>query len=156
MASAWTLRAGCEEDIQALYELDLMCFDEPFRFDERAMRRFVLYRGAIVIVAEAEGVLAGFVIVHVIRRSRQKLGYLVTLDVAPEFRRRGLARELVHLAEARALSAGAEGTALHVSAENEDAIRFYERAGYARLERCADFYGAGRDGWIYSKGLANR
>ena len=97
-----------------MYLLDLKCFDEPFRFDMRAMRRFVMYRGAIVILAEAAGELVGFVVVHVIRRSNRKFGYVVTLDVAADYRRQGLARALVSAAETRASEAGASMMILHV------------------------------------------
>jgi ribosomal-protein-alanine N-acetyltransferase len=150
MAVAWALRAGGEEDIRAMYMLDLVCFDEPFRFTLAAMRRFVLQRGAIVLVAEADGRLAGFVVVHRLRKAQ---AYVVTLDVATEFRRRGLARALIAAAEWQAVQVGMEAMALHVYTENETAVAFYERLGFPRGELCAAFYGAGLDAWVYSKAI---
>ncbi len=149
----WTLRAGHEGDITSLFLLDLKCFDEPFRFDMRSMRRFVMYRGAIVILAEAAGELVGFVVVHVLRRSNRKFGYLVTLDVATDFRRQGLARALISSAEARAVEAGASMMVLHVFARNEAALALYERHGYTRQEFCPGFYGQGLDAWVHGKDL---
>jgi ribosomal-protein-alanine N-acetyltransferase len=151
MAVAWQLRAGREADIRAMYMLDLVCFDEPFRFTLAAMRRFVLQRGAIVIVAEADGRLAGFVVVHPVKRAT---GYVVTLDVSAEFRRRGLASALMTAAERQALQAGVEEMALHVYTGNSTAIAFYERLGFQRGELCAGFYGPGMDAWVYSKPIA--
>ena len=153
MAGLWTVRAGRESDVAAMYALDLVCFDEPFRFDLAAMRRFVLERDAIVVVAEAAGELAGFVVIHPAWRRRQVVGYVVTLDIAPRFRRLGLAGELMALAEEQSVRAGAATMALHVHAGNAAAIAFYERAGYARGAFSAGFYGEGMDAWVYNKRL---
>ena len=149
----WTLRVGLEDDITAMYLLDVMCFEEAFRFDMRAMRRFVMYRGAIVILAESAGKLAGFVVVHVIRRSNRKFGYIVTLDVASSHRRQGLAHTLVDAAEIRAAEAGADKMVLHVFDRNEPAVALYERQGYTRQEFCPGFYGENLDAWVHGKSL---
>ncbi len=146
----WILRDGRATDIPAMHALDLVCFDAPFRFDLRAMRRFALRVGAIVVVAESRGELAGFVIVH---RERRRLGYVVTLDVAPEFRRKGLARALMTEAERQAMESGIMWLGLHVWAGNEAAMAFYERCGLERVERVEHFYGAGFDAWAYRKQL---
>jgi len=146
----WTLRVGRAADVPAMYALDLICFEEPFRFDLRSMRRFAMRVGAIVVVAESLGGLAGFVIVHM---ERGRLAYVVTLDVAPEFRRRGLARGLMASAEGEALRAGAEWMGLHVFAGNASAIAFYERLGFERVAVDEGFYGAGLNAWSYRKRL---
>jgi ribosomal-protein-alanine N-acetyltransferase len=153
MAVGWTLREGRESDVRAMYMLDLVCFEEPFRFDLNAMRQFVLHPGAIVQVAEAEGKLVGFVVMHLVRRRRRRIGYVVTLDVAREFRRQSMALGLMQVAEVQAAAAGAVEAMLHVHSGNVPAIAFYERAGYLRGERIPAFYGEGRDAWLYRKAL---
>ncbi len=135
------LRAGTAADVPAMYRLDCACFDQA------SMRRFARRRGAIVLVAESAGELAGFVIVHVDR----KMGYVVTLDVAPGWRRMGLARELMESAEVKARQGGAVGMGLHVHVGNAAAIAFYESCGYERGELVRDFYGDGVDAWVYTR-----
>jgi ribosomal protein S18 acetylase RimI-like enzyme len=132
-------RAG---DAAAMFRLDEVCFDERFRFSVRAMRRFAEARNALVWVAEEDGELAGFAIAHV----KAGWAYLVTLDVAPAWRRRGVAGELVERVEH---AAGVEVVWLHVLVENEAAIRFYEGRGYERVGVAEGFYGSGLDGWVY-------
>ncbi len=154
MERAWTLRAGSEADVRAMYMLDLLCFDETFRFDLRSMRRFVLEPDAIVVVAEAAGKLAGFVVVHLLSRRKQSAGYVVTLDVAREFRRQGLAGELMSAAEKAALEDGARAMMLHAHTGNAGAVRFYEGRGYRRESECAGFYGDGLDAWVFRRELA--
>jgi ribosomal protein S18 acetylase RimI-like enzyme len=98
-----------------------------------------------------EGVPAGFVIVHLERLLSGLRGYVVTLDVAPKHRRGGLAGRLMQMVEDRVAALGVERMELHVFAENDAAIRFYESRGYARAGARRGFYGAGMDGYLYRK-----
>ena len=83
-------------DLEAIFRLDQRCFAAEFRFDRESMLHFTEVRQAIALVAETgAGEVAGFVIVHVERVSAVRVGYVVTLDVAPEFRRMGLAGALM-------------------------------------------------------------
>jgi ribosomal protein S18 acetylase RimI-like enzyme len=119
------------------------------------MREFAEERNAVVQVAEKVcGGIAGFVIAHVGRVASELRAYVVTLDVAAEYRRQGLARRLMHEAEACAAAAGARWIQLHVFRGNEGAIRFYERLGYERIRVRRGYYGAaGLDAIVYGKEL---
>ncbi len=145
------LRRGSAADLEAMFRLDVLCFAEPFRFSRDAMRRFATRKNAGVYVVEGGGEQAGFVIVQV--EGGGTVGYVVTLDVRPEMRREGVARQLMEAAERHAREAGAAQMMLHVYAGNAGAVAFYERAGYERLGMEAEFYGVGMDAWVYGKGL---
>ena len=106
-----------------MYALDLICFEPVFRFSRGAMRGF----------AEAPGA--------------------VTVDVAPEWRRRGLARQLMAEVETKLHSAGAEKMELHVFTGNAEAIRFYQSIGYAPLGETKDFYAQSLHALLYRKRL---
>ena len=148
------LRGFRPSDLDALVALDDVCFDPPFRFSRSAMRSFVQARNARVTIAEAtDGSLAGFCVLHLQHAKPDVVGYIVTLDVAAEYRRRGLAGELMDRAEAEALEAGCSAVALHVFTGNATAIRFYERRGYVFSHRAAAFYARGVDALVYHKEL---
>jgi ribosomal-protein-alanine N-acetyltransferase len=148
------LREYRNDDLEAIFRLDQVCFAEPFRFSKRAMRQFAEARNALTIVAATEDErIAGFAIAHVERSSDQRAAYVVTLDVSPQDRRRGLARELVATLERQAQTAGCAEMVLHVWVENAGAISFYERLGYLRAQRARGFYGPQRDAWVYGKAL---
>jgi ribosomal-protein-alanine N-acetyltransferase len=143
--------------------LDEECFAVEFRFSRETMRQFVGRRGAIVVVAEVSkdggvtegGDVVGFCIVHMEGHGPAVRGYVVTLDVAEGWRRRGLANELMEEVETRALVAGATAMDLHVWTGNDGAIRFYEGRGYERAGLVKRFYrAAGLDAFIYRKVLA--
>jgi ribosomal protein S18 acetylase RimI-like enzyme len=67
-------------------------------------------------------------------RPPQDALYVDALAVAPEFRRRGVARALLARAEAAAAGAGLAGVALDTGLHNEPARALYEDAGYERRE----------------------
>ena len=136
-----------------MYELDLLCFADPFCFDLRSMRHFAMQKDAIVVVAEDSGALGGFVILNLEPMLGAKIAYVTTLDVHPQLRRHGLAMKLMDEAERVAEGAGAGLAALHVYTGNEPAIAFYERRGYARGSLDPEFYGPGVDAWTYTKPL---
>lgn len=145
-----TLRSYRPGDAAAMYALDLECFAAPFRFTHRTMRRFAEQPRTIALLAETDiqpPQLAGFIIAHM----EGHTAYIVTLDVAPAFRRRGLARTLMHETESRALAAGAHEIALHVYTGNTNAINFYESLGYRRLRMAEDFYSRGVHALVYRK-----
>ena len=148
------LRSYRPGDWQAMYALDLICFAPVFQFSRGAMRGFAEAPGAVTVLAEAEnhgaqGELAGFCITQLDERT----GYVVTLDVAPAWRRRGLAQRLMAEVESKLHSAGAEKMELHVFTGNEGAIRFYESIGYTQAGTANDFYAQSLHALLYRKTL---
>jgi ribosomal-protein-alanine N-acetyltransferase len=142
-----TLREYRPGDWQAMHALDLVCFEPVFQFSRGAMRGFAEAPGAIVVLAEATAELAGFCVVSM----EQQTGYVVTLDVAPPRRRRGLARRLMEDVEAKVRAAGGVGMTLHVSTANTAAMQFYESIGYGRVGMAEGFYSRGLDALVYRK-----
>jgi ribosomal-protein-alanine N-acetyltransferase len=141
--------------LEGMFQLDEACFAEEFRFDRASMREFAEEPNAIVRVAEiGSGEIAGFVILHVEHVASELRAYVVTLDVALEHRRKGLASRLMREGEQRASAAGVRWIRLHVFTGNTGAIRFYEWLGYERISRKPGFYGkAGLDAFVYGKEL---
>jgi len=150
------LRDYQASDLDAMFRLDEACFAEEFRFDRESMREFAEKGNAVVQVAEKVcGEIAGFVIAHIERVASELRAYVVTLDVAPDCRQKGLAQRLMREAESRALVAGVRWVQLHVFTGNKVAIRFYERLGYERIRIQRGYYGrTGLDAIVYGKELA--
>jgi ribosomal-protein-alanine N-acetyltransferase len=92
--------------------------------------------GLNVWVAEKESRIAAFLVT---RRAADEMEIL-NLAVAPEARRRGIARELL---EANAADAGASGIRkvfLEVRASNSGAISFYQRVGFSAVGSRKGYY----------------
>ena len=136
-----------------MYALDVECFEPVFRFSHAAMHRFHLASNSVTVIAETPlGEMAGFVIVS-LHRKREHLGYVVTLDVRPQYRRAGIAAKLMDAAEERVRDDGAEAAVLHCHSENVPALAFYGKLNYQIVERVADFYGEGLDALLLTKQL---
>lgn len=155
MSGEIVLRDYRAADLDAMFRLDQECFSEEFRFDRESIQMFAEEQGAVVRLAEKIGAeIVGFVIVHLERVAKERQGYVVTLDVAEEHRRYGIARRLMDQAEFRVATAGGRLMELHVFTGNENAIRFYEGMGYERIGIRRRFYGnAGLDAFVYRKAL---
>jgi [ribosomal protein S18]-alanine N-acetyltransferase len=140
-------------DFDALYALEVACFESAFRFPRRYMRTLTTARNTAVWVAEQGTGLAGFGITTWSRHRSLIAAYIETLEVAPEARGRGLGRALLEQLERSAWQAGAVVAGLHVDAQNGSAVHLYERSGYTCQGRKENFYPQGRAALIYTKEL---
>lgn len=147
------LRPGTPADLDAMFQLDCLCFGPPFRFTRGAMARYARQPGAFITVAECEGRLIAFLIVQVELSADGAEAYLVTLDVDPAYRRLGIAGRLMAAAEAEAAERSASRLLLHVWSENDEATAFYRHRQYQLIGREPGYYGKGREALILSRQL---
>lgn len=137
-----------------MFRLDEDCFAKEFRFDRQSMREFAEFPNAVVRIAEEDsGGIAGFVIAHVEVVSGECAAYVVTLDVATDWRKIGLGGRLMRDIESCLTARGARWIRLHVFTGNEPAIRFYERLRYKQIRVIRGYYGEGLNAIVYGKEL---
>ena len=142
------------EDFEALYRIEILCFQPPLRFGRLYMRGLVRRWNAATWIAEEDGRVAGFAIVEWTEEEVGLAAYIQTIEVAPEERSRGVGRALLARVEDSALQVGAELIWLHVDEQNSVAQRLYEAQGYSASDRVEDYYAQGRAALVYSKSLA--
>ena len=114
---------GFERILRRLYRADTRILLGLLRAVHRSP--FHLY------VVEEAGTIAAMTMLSFAARA----GFLSTVVVAPEFRRRGYARQLIELARAEAARRGRPYVALRVLAANAPARTLYASAGYEPLEQ---------------------
>lgn len=148
------LRDGFEGDVSRLFELDRVCFDAAIAYSRREFCWLLRSPETLCIVAEDDGVLAGFAIAQeaVIRKSRG--GHVVTIDVASAFRRRGIGRLLMERIEERMRASGAGWLRLEVAVNNSVASEFYRGIGFAAIGRIPNYYQGSVDAIVMEKTLA--
>jgi ribosomal protein S18 acetylase RimI-like enzyme len=144
------------DDFPALYAIEELCFQPPFRFSRGLMRRLVSSAASATWIAEENDQLAGFAIVKWSQESEQTIAYIQTIEVAPAQRFRGIARELLGRLEASAAAAGAQVIWLHVAEANTAAIRLYESHGYLIRGREDDYYAKDIPALVYAKTASRR
>jgi ribosomal-protein-alanine N-acetyltransferase len=134
-----------------LYALDQICFEPGIAYSRGELRRFLSIATAQAVLADEDGNLAGFAVGYLTRR---RTAHVVTLDVSPSQRRRGLGRMLLEALLERLTRAGALAARLEVSTENSGAIAFYENLGFTVRRRLPGYYGPGRDALEMEKALS--
>ena len=143
-------------DFSQLYAIEEVCFEPPFRFGRRTMRRLVSSANSATWIAEENRQMAGFAIVYWTPEADQTTAYVQTLEVAPAQRNRGIATELLRRVENSAIAADAEAIWLHVAESNTPAIALYENRGYIRQGREPNYYAEGIGALIYARTLGQR
>lgn len=92
------------------------------------------------MVAEDEGGIAGFAIVEFQLEGGRRIGHIVTIDVAPEQRRRGMGRLLMNALLENCREARAGSLRLEVAVDNEGAQAFYRLLGFTEIGRIPGYY----------------
>ena len=147
------LREATPADAGILTAIDALCFPPEDRYarglmDDILQGKFLVDpvdRVSTVIAFERTAAAAerplGFITVA---RDRG-FGLIVTVDVHPEHRRRGVGRMLLKAGETKLREWGVTGAVLTVGTKNVPAQRLYEREGYILYRRIPGYYESGDD-----------
>ncbi len=145
------LREYRPADFDRLCEIDRRCFKARVAYTPGEMAAFLAKTGAMALVAEDRRVrVVAFVLAE---KGRQGRGHVITLDVLPGYRGRGVGRELLRRCEECLQSAGVRVVRLETAVKNRAAQRLYQSAGYVRVGRAPRYYPDGEDAWVMEKRL---
>jgi ribosomal protein S18 acetylase RimI-like enzyme len=144
-----TLRSYSPEDFETLFAIDHVCYEPAIAYSRRELRNYLRFPGANCVVAEAESKIIGFCLTE----HEDDWGYIVTMDVLSEFRRKGVATALLQEAERRLAAAGVREVALETAIDNETAIAFWQKHGYRSVGVREGYYPGGRDAFSMTKRL---
>jgi [ribosomal protein S18]-alanine N-acetyltransferase len=131
------IRSWQPRDFDALHALDCACFPPHIAYSRRTLRSFLRLHGAQCLVSEGDGgAIAGFILTH----SAGREGHIISLDVAEEFRRRGVGSALVAAAEETMAASGVHNVELETAVDNAPAIAFWRHHGYNTVGVLKDYY----------------
>ena len=148
------LRSFQQQDLAGLHKLDQVCFPREIAYSKAELRYFLTHpRCSCWIAEQGESKLAGFVIVERASRNGRLTGHIVTLDVDPVERRRGLGTLLMQTAEEQMKEEGAGGMSLEVAETNSAAREFYQRLGFATTGRISKYYAGRVDAEVMEKAI---
>lgn len=123
------------EDVPAAHEIDRLSFTLPW--PERSLRFEVSDNpSARCWVAELDGRLVGMLVLWMIVDET----HIATLATHPEFRRQGVAKQLLVAALKEAYTEGARSALLEVRAGNEAAQGMYRKFGFEEVGRRERYY----------------
>jgi ribosomal-protein-alanine N-acetyltransferase len=131
------------EDLNDIYKIELACFKQPWSLEslhnDICENEFAHY-----IVAEADGIIAGYCGIHIIFNE----GHIMNVAVLPQYRKQGIGRGLL---ETVFMQTGLPFYTLEVRVSNDDAINLYTKMGFATFGKRPRYYG-NEDALIMWKG----
>ena len=126
--------------LDELYEIEKQSFTRE-AFTKREIACLLGDYNAIGLVARVNGEIAGFLIARIDVERGRTFGHVLTLDVTPSCRRKGIARKLLDELETLLRQKGAVECLLEVREGNEAAISLYLKLGYRKMGRLEKYYG---------------
>ncbi len=154
-ACVFKIRPYQPRDFDRLVEIDHTCFAEGIAYPAEEMRYFLGMASAITLVAHKNRTIEGFIIADHFqaRRGSRAMGRIITIDVMPGAQGKGLGSMLMKAAEDELRNAGCDYVSLEVAVDNERALRFYKKHGYAVLKVLPHYYMGQIDGLLMGKKL---
>lgn len=143
----WILRP-CLTDVELreLEALEKLCFPPQDRYDLRTLRVFVSLNGIGVLRYYNDTLdppmLAAFHLFDCLA------GELITLDVHPDYRGRGVATLLLATSLAKLRSLGHTSATCEIEIRNEVSLRLHAKFGFRPLRILKNYYGPGRDAYL--------
>jgi ribosomal-protein-alanine acetyltransferase len=126
--------------VDRLYEIEKQCFVQ-----EAFTKQQIIYLlgdcNSIALVARLHGEVVGFAIARVDIHRNTAHGHIITVDVAPAYRGKGIARKLLSEIEIMLRAKGVPECCLEVREGNVAALRLYQRLGYVKVSKLKMYYG---------------
>jgi ribosomal-protein-alanine N-acetyltransferase len=144
------LRTYKAEDLESLYQVDQLCYEPEIAYSRSEIKAYLRFPGAECVISNTKsGEIAGFCIAA----HQNEIGYVITLDVLPNYRRLGAASALVAEIERRLAREQVRQVWLETATDNEAAIAFWQKHGYRKRGVRKDYYPDGRDAYTMRKEL---
>lgn len=138
------------EDIQALVQLEAMCFTSD-RLTKIHLKHLIHAKTAHVLVAKIDKILVGSAILLLRKNSTKARIYSLAID--PAYQHQGIAQQLCQKLEKIALKDGRQEIVLEVRNDNKRAIKFYRKQNYHLFGIIPQFYADGSDALRMRKDL---
>ena len=123
-----------EAHVAAVAALEQVCFSDPW--SEQSVRSELTNPLSLWLTALDGDTVAGYVGSQTVLDEAD----IMNVAVAPEYRRRGIARQLLDRLQDLLAAQGIRSLTLEVRASNEPAIALYEALGYVQVGRRPNYY----------------
>lgn len=142
------IRQSHLSDLDDLVTLENASFDTD-KLSRRSFRHWITTDHRALLVAEAEGSVAGYILI--IYHPGTRLARIYSLAVSGHLRGSGVAKLLMSAGEQAAIDDGRLYLRLEVGIDNIPAIMLYESLGYQRFGIYRDYYDDHKDALRYQK-----
>lgn len=129
------------KDFNVIFNIEEMSYKDPWPREVFIMD-FLFNSSARYYVAKINGQTAGFLGIW----DEEKKIHIINITVHPEYRRKGIGKNLLAFAVNYAKEKGKKEIYLEVRKTNISAIKLYESMGFLEKERIANYYQDGEEG----------
>jgi len=136
---AMTIEDASIRYLDRLYEIEMECFEKE-AFTKQQIAYLLTDYNSIGLVARVNDKIVGLIIgrIHVERKS--VTGHILTIDVSPKHRRKGVAQGLLQKIERIFREKGVEVCYLEAREDNIAALKLYQKSGYRKIGRLKNYY----------------
>jgi ribosomal-protein-alanine N-acetyltransferase len=137
--------------LDRLLEIEQTCFKEE-AFTRRQIASLLTDYNSLCLVAEEDDQIIGFIIGTPYFERDSLTGHILTIDVEPQNRRKGVGARLLQEMERIFKEKGVKACRLEVREDNTAALGLYKKLGYIGIARLKGYYGR-TDGIYLRKAL---
>ncbi len=138
MSERLSIRPATLCDIDELYAIEKKCFPGKTAYSFRQLYYLVTKANSSCFVELQNKRIRGFIII--LFRKNSRVAGVETIDVDPDFRRKGIAQRLLRTAEREMHQKGMLYSRLEVSAANHAARLLYTKNGYRAVAVLKNYY----------------
>jgi ribosomal-protein-alanine N-acetyltransferase len=128
------------EDLDRLCEIEMKCF-ETEAFTKQQIAYLLTDSNSVILVSKVKGEIVGFVIGKTYMDRKPATGQILTIDVSPKHRRKGIGQRLLQEIEKAFKDKGVKSCCLEVRENNVVALSLYQKFGYKTVGRLKNYYG---------------
>ncbi|ELY83380.1 ribosomal protein S18-alanine N-acetyltransferase [Natrinema pallidum] len=144
-----TVRPAERADLLAVVRIENESFPQPWPYD--AFERFL--GEPAFLVAETDGVIAGYVVADVTQQIGRALGHVKDIAVHPDYRGDGIGSTLLSRSLGVLAAHGAGTVKLEVRRSNDGAKQLYREFDFDPLRRVPEYYANGEDAIVMIRKL---
>lgn len=128
------------EHLDRLCEIEIKCF-ETEAFTKQQIAYLLTDSNSVILVSKVKGEIVGFVIGKTYMDKKPATGQILTIDVSPKHRRKGIGQRLLQEIEKTFKDKGIKMCCLEVRENNIVALSLYQKFGYKTVGRLENYYG---------------
>ncbi len=126
--------------LDQLFKIEEKCFDQE-AFSKRQIAYLLTDYNTIALAAKADNNIVGFIIAQVEVEENTEFGHIITINVAPNFRRQKIATKMLREMENLLKQKSINECRLEVREDNHAAIKLYHTLGYQTVGKLERYYG---------------
>lgn len=134
------VRGASIADLDRLCEIERGCFAEE-AFTKRQISQLLTDYNSISLTAIENGDIIGFIIGMIYPEGKTVTGHILTIDVSPDHRRKGIGRMLLQEIEGIFAQKNVQSCLLEARENNAAALNLYRKLGYEEIGKLENYYG---------------